>query len=97
MNSTFTNSEDSDKIFNCLLRQKYPSEKELQSFFKIITCDFSIYTTDHPDLTKSNFMKNSIGLQWVNKWKRRGSVVECLTRDLGARGLSLTRVTVLCP
>ena len=26
-----------------------------------------------------------------------GSVVECLTRDLGAAGASLTDVTVLCP
>ena len=26
-----------------------------------------------------------------------GSVVECLTRDRGAVGLSLTGVTVLCP
>ena len=26
-----------------------------------------------------------------------GSVVECLTLDLGAAGLSLTGVTVLCP
>ena len=26
-----------------------------------------------------------------------GSVVECLTRDRGATGLSLTSVTTLCP
>ena len=29
--------------------------------------------------------------------KCSGSVVECLTRDLGAAGLSLTGITVLCP
>ena len=29
--------------------------------------------------------------------KRSGSVVECLTRDQRAAGLSLTGVTVLCP
>ena len=29
--------------------------------------------------------------------ERSGSVVECLTRDRGAAGLSLTGVTVLCP
>ena len=29
--------------------------------------------------------------------ERSGSVVECLTRDLGAAGWSLTGVTVLCP
>ena len=28
---------------------------------------------------------------------QRGSVVECLTRDRGAAGSSLTGVTVLCP
>ena len=30
-------------------------------------------------------------------WERSGSVVECLTRDRGAAGSSLTGVTVLCP
>ena len=29
--------------------------------------------------------------------ERSGSVVECLTRDLGVPGSSLTGVTVLCP
>ena len=29
--------------------------------------------------------------------EQRGSVVECLTRDRGAAGSSLTCVTVLCP
>ena len=29
--------------------------------------------------------------------ERSGSVVECLTRDRGAAGLSLTNITVLCP
>ena len=31
----------------------------------------------------------------VNNWKRSGSVVECLTRDQGAAGSSLTIVTAL--
>ena len=30
-------------------------------------------------------------------WTRSGTVVECLTRDGGAAGLSLTGVTALCP
>ena len=30
-------------------------------------------------------------------WERSGSVVECLTRDRGAAGSSLTGVTALCP
>ena len=29
--------------------------------------------------------------------ERSGSVVECLSRDRGAAGVSLTRVTALCP
>ena len=32
-----------------------------------------------------------------SKRERSGLVVECLTRDREAAGLSLTRVTVLCP
>ena len=31
------------------------------------------------------------------EWERSGSVVECLTRDRGVAGSSLTGVTVLCP
>ena len=30
-------------------------------------------------------------------WERSGSVIECLTRDQGAAGSSLTGVTALCP
>ena len=30
-------------------------------------------------------------------WEHSGSLVECLTGDRGAAGLSLTGVTVLCP
>ena len=30
-------------------------------------------------------------------WERSGSLVECLTRDRGASGSSLTGVTALCP
>ena len=35
-------------------------------FLNIITCDPSIYTIDHPDLTVSTFMENTIGIKWVN-------------------------------
>ena len=59
---------------------------------------------DHPDLTISNFMENSIGFKRVNYQnlvcrlrERSGSVVECLTQDWGAAGSSLTGITVLCP
>ena len=34
---------------------------------------------------------------YYNRGGRSGSVVECLTRDRGAVGSSLTGVTVLCP
>ena len=34
---------------------------------------------------------------FISKCECSGSVVECLTRDQGAVGSSLTGVTVLCP
>ena len=40
-----------------LQRKKY--------ILEIITCDSSIYTMDHPDLTVSNFMEKYINLQWA--------------------------------
>ena len=41
----------------------------------------------------------NIYMFWVLKKliEHTGSVVECLTRDRGAAGSSLTSVTVLCP
>ena len=33
---------------------------------EIKTCDPSTYTMDHPDITVSDFMGNSIGIQRVN-------------------------------
>ena len=36
-------------------------------------------------------------IDYVPIWEHSGSVVECLTRYREAAGLSLTRVTVLCP
>ena len=33
----------------------------------------------------------------MRRWERSGSVVECLTRDGGAAGSSLTGITALCP
>ena len=52
-----TNSEDPDEMpwnaefhqgLHCLLRQKQSSEKEMQFYFKIITCDPFMYTMDLP-------------------------------------------------
>ena len=44
-----------------------------------------------PDLCPFNYFCH------IAYFKRSGSVVECLTRDRRAAGLSLTGVTVLCP
>ena len=38
------------QCLHCLQRQNLFSAKEIQYFWKIITCDPSIYTMDHPDL-----------------------------------------------
>ena len=74
------NSEDPDEMLHnvafhqglrCLLRQHHSSEKKIQYFFEIITCDPSLYIIDHPDLTVSNFMGNSIGIKRVN-WTYQG-------------------------
>ena len=46
----------SNQGLHCLPRQNRSSEKEIQYFLEIITCDQSIYTTDHPGFTVSNHM-----------------------------------------
>ena len=66
---SLANCEDQDEMpfhqgLLCLHRQNRYSEKEIQYFLEIITCDPSIYTMDHPDLPVSNFMGNSI---WYTK------------------------------
>ena len=72
--STFANSEDPDEMpheaafhegLHCSLRLNQSLEIEVY-FLEIITCDPSIYTMDHPNLTVSNFMGNFIGLKKVN-------------------------------
>ena len=49
----------------CLLRQNRFSEKEIQYFWEIMTCDPSIHKKDHPDFNKCSFMETSIGLKMV--------------------------------
>ena len=44
--------------------------KKYKLFLEIITCDPSIYTMDHPDLTVSIFIGNSIGTQTVKNIKK---------------------------
>ena len=55
---TLANSEDPDEMphnaafhqgLRCLLRQNGSPEKEIEYCLKIITCDPSLYTMDHPD------------------------------------------------
>ena len=62
---TFVKSEDSDEM-------RHNAQKEIQYVLESITCDPSIYTMDHLDLTVSSFMGRSIGLQ-------RGSIIAVLT------------------
>ena len=80
-------SEDPDEIphneafhqeLHCLLRQNQSSEEEIQYYLEIKTCDPSIYTIDHPDLTVSKFMENSIRLQRV-KIGRKPAPIKLLT------------------
>ena len=52
---------------HCLLRQNRSSEKEIQYFLEIITCDPSVSTMNYTDLTVSNFMENSIGTMRVKQ------------------------------
>ena len=55
---TLTNSEDPDEMphnaafhqgLHCLLRPNNLQRKKYNIFLKIITCNPSIYTMDHPD------------------------------------------------
>ena len=46
-----------------LLSQNQISERKIQYFLKIITCDPSMYTMDNPDFIVLSFMENSIDLK----------------------------------
>ena len=79
------NSEDPDEMLHkaafhqglhCLLRQNQSSEKEIIIYLKTITYDPSIYTMDHPDLTASNLMGNSICPKRVKYY--RGSEISAI-------------------
>ena len=47
---------------HCLLRQNQSSEKEIQYFFEIITCDSPIYIMDHSDFIISRQSRRDIVL-----------------------------------
>ena len=46
---------------------------------------------------KEKILQRNYRKMTIYHWECNGSVVECLTQDRGAPGLSLTSVTVLCP
>ena len=69
---TLANSEDPDEMLHnvafhqglhLLLRQDRSLEKEIQYFFRIVTCDPSLYIMDHLDIAVSNFMENPLVLK----------------------------------
>ena len=69
--------------------------------FKIIATYFLLQTSvENCNVSALDNMFRT-PLHWaavLGKYRERsGSVVECLTRDRGAPGLSLTGFTVLCP
>ena len=62
-NSEYPDEMPHDAAFHqgihCLLRQKQ-SKKAIQYFYKILTCDPSIYTMDHPKFILSNWKEEPI-------------------------------------
>ena len=58
---------------HCSLRIKLIFIEKIQYFWgKIVACDPSLDTMDHPDITVSNFMGNSIGFKRVKLQKKHG-------------------------
>ena len=71
---TLANSADPDKMpdtaafhqgLHCLHRIKLSLEKEIQFYLEIITCDPSIYTTNHPKVIASYLVVELIRIQRV--------------------------------
>ena len=59
---TLANSKDPDEMEHYVCEGKNNLQKKKYNILlEIITFDPLIYTMDHPDLTVSNFMENSIG------------------------------------
>ena len=68
--------------------------------FKIILFMFQqdfVYLSICSRHNKQTFSGQTKTTTTTKKWERSSSVVECLTQDRGAAGLSLTGVTALCP
>ena len=53
------------KSLHCLQRQNPSSDREILFILEILTCNPSVYIMNHPDITVSNSMENSIGLKWI--------------------------------
>ena len=92
--STSTKIEDPDEMsrnaafhqgLHCLLKQKQSSEKDIQFYLEIITCDPSMYSMDHPKLIVLNQKeesdwfqpnlnaKNSLGMAYIIKKQNKKS------------------------
>ena len=53
---------------HCLLSKNQSSEKEIQYYFEIITCDPLIYTMDHPE----SFLTLLYVASWKIHWSDKG-------------------------
>ena len=65
--SILTNDEGPDEMPFIRAKKKSIFRERNTIFFESITCEPSIYTMDHPDITVSNFMEYSIGLKRVKQ------------------------------
>ena len=55
------------QVLQCLQGQKQSSEKDIQYSLKLITCDPSSYTMDHPKVIVFNRKDKSITEERVNE------------------------------
>ena len=59
----FLSNTDADPLKNHKATKPALTVGPSSAYMKIITCNPSIYTIDHPDLIAANFIENSIGLK----------------------------------
>ena len=70
--------------------------KKCNIFFEMITCNPSIYTIDHPDITVSNFMENSIGHKRVFAFFfQESNHLNVISARINSRPTSVSRNTDL--
>ena len=86
--------------FPLLIRTKMLKNKDISPFQTLRCCIYFSVNVKLPNIIDIlMFMSNSINIMLISvghkkSWERSGSVVECLTRDQEAVGLSLTGVAV---